>query len=215
MTDFLESPPFPGCPRYGFISEPMYSVSIIERASGVERRNRNWAYPLTRLTITVGPSEGGDTAIQELLRFYHAVGGSATGFRIKDFADFKSCEVGATPAATDCPMLLVAGESPDEYQLVKRYTYGALDQDRPIYKPVQGTIVVEDDGNPKAEGVDYTINYTTGRVTLNFVPSSGGPTWGGEFDLPARFDGAFPVEIISHRHQAVSFTVREIRVTAP
>jgi uncharacterized protein (TIGR02217 family) len=211
MTDFLESPRFPGCPRYGFISEPMYSVSIIERASGVERRNRNWAYPLTRLTITVGPSEGGDAAIQELLRFYHAVGGQATGFRIKDFSDFKSCEVGATPAATDCPMLLVATESPDEYQLVKRYSYGALNQDRPIYKPVSGTIVVEDDGDPKAEGVDYTIDYTTGRVTLNFTPSSSGPTWGGEFDLPARFDGTFPVEIISHRQQAVSFSVREIR----
>ena len=212
MTDFLESPRFPGCPRYGFISEPMYSVSIIERASGVERRNRNWAYPLTRLTITVGPSEGGDAAIQELLRFYHAVGGQAIGFRIKDFADFKSCEVGATPAATDCPMLLVTGVSPDEYQLAKRYTYGALNQDRPIYKPVSGTIVVEDDGDPKTEGVDYTINYTTGRVTLNFVPSSGGPTWGGEFDLPARFDGTFPIEIISHRQQAVSFLVREIRM---
>jgi uncharacterized protein (TIGR02217 family) len=208
--DFLETPRFPGCPRYGYISEPMYSVTIIERASGVERRNRNWSYPLTRLTITVGPSEGGDPAIQELLRFYHAVGGQAIGFRVKDHADFKSCEVGETPAATDCPLLLVAGDSPDEYQLVKRYTYGALSQDRPIYKPVSGTIRIADGGALKAETTHYTVDYTTGRVSLLFAPT-GTLTWGGEFDLPARFDGTFPVEIISHRQQTVSFSLRELR----
>lgn len=209
---FLESPRFPGCPRYGFVSEPIYSVTIIERASGVERRNRNWAYPLTRLTITVGPSDGGDPAVQELLRFYHAVGGPAYGFRAKDYADYKSCEVGDTPSATDCPLLVVAGESPAEYQLVKRYTYGALSQDRPIYKPVSGTILLADNGALKTETTHYTVDYTTGRVTLLFTPV-GTLTWGGEFDLPARFEGPFPVEIISHRQQAVSFTLREIRLT--
>ena len=209
---FLESPRFPGCPRYGYTSEPRYSVSIVPRANGSERRNINWAYPLTRLTITVGPSEGGDPAVQELLRFYHAVRGSGYGFRVKDYADFKSCAVGETPAATDCPAVLVAGSSPEVYQLTKRYTYGSLSQDRAIYTPVQGPIQSEDDGDPKVEGVDYTIDYTTGEVTLAFTPSTGGPTWGGEFDLPMRFDGSFPVEIISHRQQAVSFSLAEIRV---
>lgn len=212
--DFLESPRFPGCPRFGFISEPIYSVTVVERAGGVERRNRNWQYPLTRLTVTVGPSEGGVSAVQELLRFYHAVGGPAAGFRVKDHADFKSCEISDTPAATDCPMTLVAGSSPEVYQLFKRYTYGARSQDRPIYKPVQGTIVVEDDGDPKTEGGDYTIDYTTGLVTLAFTPSTGGPTWGGEFDLPMRFDGPFPVEIVNYRAQSVSFALRELRMTA-
>ena len=212
MTDFLESPRFPGCPRYGYISEPMYSVTVIETASGLERRNRNWQYPLTRLTITVGPNEGGNASVQELLRFYHAVHGSAFGFRVKDWADFKSCAVDEIPAATDCPLLLVTGSSPDEYQLIKRYSYGTFDQDRPIFKPVSGTILIEDDGDPKTEGVDYTINYTTGRVTLNFVPSSTGPTWGGEFDLPMRFDGPLPIEIISYRHQSASFSLKEIRL---
>lgn len=209
---FLETPRFPGCPRYGYTSEPMYSVTVVQRAGGTERRNVNWSYPLTRLTVTVGPSEGGDPAIQELLRFYHAVRGSGYGFRVKDFADFKSCDVGNTPAATDCPMVVDTSVSPEAWQLVKRYSYGALSQDRKVSKPVQGTIVIEDDGDPKTEGVDYTIDYTTGLVSLNFTPSTSGPTWGGEFDLPMRFDGAFPVEIVSHRVQAVSFSLVEIRV---
>jgi uncharacterized protein (TIGR02217 family) len=208
---FLETPRFPGCPRYGFISEPMYSVTTIERASGVERRNRNWAYPLTRITLTVGPSEGGDPAVQELLRFYHAVGGPAYGFRVKDYTDFKSCAVGSTPASTDCPLLAVVGESPAEYQLVKRYTYGVLSQDRPIFKPVSGTILIADGGTLKTETTHYTVDYTTGRVSLLFTPA-GTLTWGGEFDLPMRFDGSFPVEIISHRQQAVSFSLKEIRL---
>ena len=208
---FLETPRFPGCPRYGYVSEPMYSVSVIERASGVERRNRNWQYPLTRITITVGPSEGGDPAVQELLKFWHAVGGQAYGFRVKDYADYKSCEVGDTPAATDCPLAVVTGASPTEYQLVKRYTYGALSQDRPIYKPVSGTILIADGGIIKTETTHYTVDYTTGRVTLLFTPS-GALTWGGEFDLPMRFDGNFPVEIISYRQQSVSFALKEIRV---
>lgn len=207
---FLETPRFPGCPRYGYQSDPVYSVTVIQRASGVERRNQNWAYPLTRITITVGPSEGGDPAIQELLRFYHAVRGPLIGFRVKDYADFKSCDVGDTPARTDQPMTATL-DSPGDYQLVKRYSYGALSQDRPIYKPVQGTILLADSGTLKTETADYSIDYSTGRVSLNFTPA-GTLTWGGEFDLPMRFEGSFPVEIISHRVQAVSFALQEIRI---
>lgn len=208
---FLESPRFPGCPRYGYASEPMRSVTIVERKNGHERRNINWIYPRQRITLTVGPSEGGDAAVQELLEFWHAVQGEAYGFRVKDYSDFKSCYVSSTPAATDQP-LVQNTNSPIEYQMIKRYSAGALYADRIISKPVQGTIVVEDDGSPKTEGIDYTIDYTTGLVTLNFTPSTAGPTWGGEFDLPMRFDGPFPIEIISHRHQSVSFALKEIRV---
>lgn len=212
MTDFLETPRFPGCPRYGYVSEPMYSVTVVERASGVERRNRNWQYPRTRITLTVGPSEGGDPAIQELLRFWHAVGGNAIGFRVKDYADYKSCDVGETPASTDQPLVLQAG-SPTVYQLIKRYTYGALSQDRPIYKPVNGTILLADNGTLKTENTHYTVDYTSGLVTLAFTPA-GTLTWGGEFDLPMRFDGPFPVELVSYRVQAVSFALIELRYSA-
>lgn len=207
---FLETPAFPGCPRYGYTSEPMYSVTVVQRAGGTERRNINWSYPLTRLTITVGPSEGGDPAIQELLRFYHAVRGPGYGFRVKDYADYKSCDVGNTAAATDQP-LDQNDNSPTEYQMLKRYTYGALSQDRLISKPVSGTILIADGGTVKTEGSDYTVDYSTGLVELNFSPV-GTMTWGGEFDIPARFEGPFPVEIVSHRVQAVSFTLVEIRV---
>jgi uncharacterized protein (TIGR02217 family) len=207
---FLETPRFPACPRYGFTSEPMRSVTIITRKGGQERRNLNWAYPLQRITLTVGPSEGGDAAVQELLEFWHAVGGEAYGFRVKDYADFKSCYVSSTPAATDQP-LEQNTNSPTEYQMVKRYTAGALSSDRIISKPVQGTILIADNGTLKTETTHYTVDYTTGLVTLNFTPS-GPMTWGGEFDVPMRFDGPLPIEIVDLRQQSASFSLKEIRI---
>lgn len=212
MDDFLETPRFPACPKFGVVSEPDYSVTVIRTAGGQQRRNRNWSRPLTRITITVGPGPRADDEIQELLEFWHAVGGSALGFRYQDIADFKSCRVSETPARTDQPLVLAPQfGSPTVYQLTKRYTFGIRAQDRPIQKPVQGTILIADGGVLKTETTHYTIDYTTGLVDLNFTPT-GALTWGGEFDIPVRFDSTFPIEQVSHQVQSVSFTLQEIRV---
>jgi uncharacterized protein (TIGR02217 family) len=214
MADFLETPDFPACPKYGVISEPEYSVTVVRTASGLERRNRNWSRPLTRVTITVGPGPRADDEVQELLEFYHAMGGSACGFRYRDVADYKSCRKSDTVSSTDQPLVLVDA-SPTYYQLTKRYTFGAQTQDREITKPVSGTILIAVDGVLKVENTDYTIDYTTGQVTFLIVPP-GSPvpviTWGGEFDIPVRFDSAFPVEQISHEIESASFVLQEIRV---
>lgn len=210
MPDFLETPRFPACPKYGVTSEPDYSVTVIRRASGHERRNRDWSRPLTRITITVGPGPRADDEVQELLEFWHAVGGSVMGFRYKDEADYKSCRVSGTPARTDQPLVAALG-SPSGYQLTKRYTFGAQTQDREIYKPVAGTILIADGGTLKTETTHYTIDYTTGIVSLLFTPS-GALTWGGEFDIPVRFDSSFPVEQVSFQIQSVSFSLQELRV---
>jgi uncharacterized protein (TIGR02217 family) len=206
---FLEET-FPKCPSFGYTSEPMYSVTVIERSSGVERRNRNWQYPLHRFSCTVGPRAEED--ISELLEFYHAVGGSAYGFRFRDGVDYKTSRIESAVTDEDAPLLLVTGYSPASYQLIKRYTYGSRTQDRPIFKPVQGTILIADNGTPKAEGADYTIDYTTGLVELDFTPT--GPlTWGGEFDVPVRFDSTFPVELFDRKIQSVAFVLRELRAS--
>lgn len=208
--DFLETPTFPKCPSFGFTSEPMYDVTITRRASGHERRNRNWSRPLHRYTATVGPREDAD--VQEVLEFWHAVGGRAVGFRFNDGNDNKSCRVHEVPSAIDQPLILVAGVSPAVYQLTKRYSAGALYQDREISKPISGTILVADNGVSKLEGVDWTLDYTTGLVSILFVPT--GPlTWGGEFDVPVRFDSELPVELMDKRIQSASFSLMELRET--
>lgn len=206
---FLESPRFPGCPSFGFVSEPMYLVSVIERVSGLENRNRIWSRPLYRYVATLGPRVEAD--VQEALEFYHAVGGRAYGFRFKDPVDYLSCRVGEVPTATDQPLGDVAGGSPAAHRLVKEYSFGSLTQSREIYKPVSGTIMIADNGTQKTEGADYTIDYTTGEVTLLFSPA-GTLTWGGEFDVPVRFDSEFPIEVQNMRIQSASFTLKELRI---
>ena len=210
MTDFLETPRFPGCPKYGVASDPDYNVTVIRRGGGWERRNQNWQQALRKITITVGPGPRADDEVQELLEMYHAVGGEAIGFRYRDDTDYKSCRVSEIPAKDDQPLVLQAG-SPTAYQLTKRYTFGSLSRDRVIAKPVQGTLLIADAGTLKTETTHYTVNYSTGLVTLLFTPT-GTLTWGGEFDIPVRFGPGFPVEQISHEIQSVSFTLEEIRV---
>jgi uncharacterized protein (TIGR02217 family) len=199
MSDQIESPRFPGCPAFGFASDPEYRVVITRRASGVEKRNRAWAYPLAKITVTVGPRM--EDEIQELLEFWHAAGGSARSFRVKDYTDYLSCRVGQTPLATDQPQ--VETSTPGVYQLTKRYQFGIdengdpVTQDRPIYKPVVGTILLSGSG---------TIDYTTG-----LVDGTGG-TWGGEFDTPCRFEPTFPIEVVNQRIESVTFALQEVRM---
>jgi uncharacterized protein (TIGR02217 family) len=196
---------FPSCPSFGFTSEPMYSVTAIETAGGHEVRNRNHSRPRHRYTASVSRVEA---EVAELLEFWHALGGSAYGFRFKDYADYKSCRINETISATDQPLVQVP-DSPEFYQLTKRYTAGPRSQDREIYKPVQGTILIADGGVQLTEGVNYSIDYTRGTVDF-LTATSGALTWGGEFEVPVRFDSPFPIELINLRVQSVPFNLKEL-----
>lgn len=204
--DFLEDPPFPACPSFGFTSEPIYRVTVIETSGGHERRNRHWQRPLHRYTASTVRA---DAEIAELLNFYHAVGGRAYGFRFFDWVDFKSCGADDEPAATDQLLVLDSG-SDGTYQMVKDYTAGILTQRRDIYKPIAGTIMVADNGVEKTEGVDWTLDETTGLISIEFVPA-GVLTWGGQFHVPVRFDSELPVEITNRNVQSCTFVLRELR----
>jgi uncharacterized protein (TIGR02217 family) len=202
---FLETPSFPGKPSYGYVFRPRYQTDIERNGVGDELRTSLWSFPLYDCQVTVGPRM--DDEIDELLEFYNAVGGEEVGFRVKNYGEYKSCRPSATPAATDQPMT-ATGVS-NEYQLIKRYTAGAQSRDRPIYKPVSGTVVIAD-ADGLVDSGEYTVDHTTGLVTFSVAPT-GSPTWGGEFDLKMRFTEDFPIQIIDKRAHSVSFTLEEYR----
>lgn len=208
MAAFLEDPPFPECISYGSVSTPKYSVAKTATRGGQESRVALWAYPLYVYQIIFGPRS--EEAIQEILEFFHAVGGEYVGFRFKDWADYLSCWVGQTPTALDQP-LVVSGSSPGGYQITKRYTKGARTQDRLIVKPIASTIKVANQlGVEQAPGT-WSLDSTTGLL-LPLGGFSGTPTtWGGEFHVPVRFEGDFPVELTNRRIESVSFTLQELR----
>ena len=186
---FLETPRFPLPPSLSYRVRPQYRATAIERAGGHERRTLLWSAPLHTFACEIEHTE---EDISEVLEFFHAVGGIAYMFRFKDWNDYKSCRGHLTPAATDQPLQVAAG-SPTAYRLVKRYTKGVLTRTRPIQKPVSGTILLADNGVTKTPGTHYTVDTTTGLVTLNFTPV-GTLTWGGEFDVPVRFAEDIEIE---------------------
>ena len=209
---FLESPRFPACPSFGFTSQPMYSVSSVVLSGGQRRPNRNWNRPLYQYNASVSPRAEDD--VQELLEFWHAVGGTFTGFRFRDHADYKSCRVNQTPTATDQPVVGDGG-SPATYRLTKRYTVGSMSQDREVYKPIDGEMLLAADGSPLSEGSDFTIDYANGIVTYDsdVLNTSPAPelTWGGLFDVPVYFDSGFPVELLDKQIEGVNFALMELR----
>lgn len=209
MTDFIESPRFPACPKFGHTSFPDYSVTAIRTASGWETRNANWEQTLPRFEITVGPGPDLIDEVQELLEFWHALGGPEIGFRYKDPTDYKSCRIQNTYTAEDQPLVQISGST---YQLTKRYTAGSQTRDRKIRKPVTNTILIADDGSIKTETSHYTIDYATGIVTLLFSPvSTGDLTWGGEFDVAVKFERELPIQILDHFSHSTSFTLQSLR----
>lgn len=207
MAEFLETPRFPACFNYGYTVTPVYDVTKIRTAGGQEDRNAPTEQPLLTIDGTVGPRK--EEEIQDLLEFYHAVGGERVGFRVKNDADYKSCAVHEEVSETDQP-LVPADESDGTWQLVKQYTRGSKTTELDILKPVDGTILIAADGGLLAEDTDYSIDYATGVVTLLSMVS-GELTWGGEFDLPMRFDGEFPVSIVSKNIESVSFRLVQLR----
>jgi len=69
--------------------------------------------------------------------------------------------------------------------LKKSYASGGATYERPITKPITGSVKVAADG----EDVAFDINFSTGLVTLQTAAAPGTVlTAGFEFDVPVRFD---------------------------
>jgi len=199
-------PTFPECPAFGFTSEPRYLVKPIEREGGQERVDRRWSRPLSFFTAV--PTGNRDASvIQNLLVFWHAVGGMSGSFRFKDWTDYKSCKTNETASALDQPFEELTG---GEFQMVKEYTAGSLTQIREIYRPVGSTITVAN--TLGAVQTDWTLDESTGILVPggSFVGDVG--SWGGEFDLCCRFTSNLALVIVDgHEIQSGSFTLRERR----
>lgn len=154
-------------------------TEITTLASGFDRRSTPWALGRRRYLIGANLRSLDDMA--ELTAFFEARRGRLYGFRFKDFADFKSCAPGGTPAPDD-QALGVGDGARTAFDLTKAYG----DVVRAIAKPVAGSVRVSVGG---VETTAFTVDVATGRVTLASAPGAGAPvTAGFLFDAPVRFD---------------------------
>jgi len=184
---FLETPRFPVDLNYGSMGGPMFKTDIVVYGDGSEYRNSLWSTPRNRYDVRYAVKSRLD--LINVYEFFVAQQGSANGFRIRDLFDFTSAADGKGAHAGDDVLIGIGDGAEVDFQIFKNYTKGASTTARKIIKPVVTTVLVEVGGSPKVEGVDYTVNSTTGIITFTLAPGSSVTVHAGfEFDVPVRFE---------------------------
>jgi uncharacterized protein (TIGR02217 family) len=159
---------------------PGFRTTIFESDAGFEQRNVSWSKSRARYDLSYGIRHEDD--FQEVLAMFYICKGRATGFRMRDWGDWRLVD----------ELIGTGGASPQtDWQITKTYTVGALSHVRDIKKPVSPTLEVKVADVVKTLTTHYTINYATGIISF-----TGGnePTVGQtvkvscEFDVPVRFD---------------------------
>ncbi|MEN6541996.1 DUF2460 domain-containing protein [Parvibaculum sp.] len=179
---------FPTNIAFGATGGPERRTEIVTLGSGAEERNSPWAHSRRRYNAGLGLRSLDD--VHELIGFFEARHGRLYGFRWKDRADCKSCAPGAVASATD-QMIGTGDGATRTFQLAKTYTSGGIVYERPIIKPVAGSVSVAVDGTAMA-GAAFSVDTTTGVVSFTVAPAFGAVvTAGFEFDVPVRFDTDF------------------------
>ncbi len=154
-------------------------TEIVTLANGHERRSTPWAHGRRRFLIGAGLRSLSD--MQALTTFFESRRGRLYGFRFRDFADFRS------GAAEPEPDDQVIGEG-DGVRTVFQLCKGYGDYERVIRKPVEGSVRVAV-GGVELAGAAFSVDVTTGEVTLDTAPDEGAAVTAGYlFDTPVRFD---------------------------
>ncbi|GAB4283422.1 MAG: DUF2460 domain-containing protein [Roseovarius sp.] len=176
---------FPTSLSFGSVGGPERHTDVVTLANGHEERNTPWRHSRRRYDAGVAMRSIDD--IETLIAFFEARQGQLYGFRWKDWTDYKSCSARREPSADDQEIARGDGVR-TAFQLIKRYRSGPHFYDRPITKPVAGSVRVALGDVPQREGVHYTLDPTAGIVTFAHPPSPGTRVSAGfEFDVPVRF----------------------------
>ena len=186
-----------------------FSTEIKMGRSGHEFRNRRWAEPLREFSVSFGARD--TNRVLEILQFGYRTAGSWLGFRMKDWVDYKSCPPTDTPNGSD--LSLGVGDGTTFYFPLNK-TYGSQ-YTRRITKPIADTIIVKRNGAVMTRDVNYFVDDVNGVIVfVNPQPSGAVLTWGGEFDVPVRFEDDV-IETLSFYYakgQTGNIGLREIRI---
>ena len=177
---------FPANLSFGSMGGPERRTEVVTLANGFEERNTPWAHSRRRYDAGLGLRSLDD--VEMLIAFFEARRGQLHGFRWKDWSDYRTCR----PSQSVTPFDQILGRGDGValvFPLLKTYRSGEETYDRPVVKPVAGSVSVAIAGDPKVEGVEYSVAASTGLVTFATAPDIGALiTAGFEFDVPVRFD---------------------------
>jgi uncharacterized protein (TIGR02217 family) len=129
----------------------------------------------------------------EILDFFYVVHGKATGFRFKDWGDYRLTQ----------ELIGVGNSATTQFQIKKTYSLGAESYERilrkivaPFTPPAHPAPGWDDPAvsfslyvNDVLVTTGFTVNYNTGVITFTVAPTTGHTIKvTGEFDVPVRFD---------------------------
>lgn len=166
---------------------PQRRTDVVTLGSGREERNARWAHSRRRYDAGYGVKT--HQALSQAVEFFEERRGRLYGFRWRDRLDHSSAPPGLAIAATDQPIGTGDGATAS-FKLAKTYGEAHAPYQRPIEKPVAGSVRVAVNG-VEAAGAWFTVDTATGTVTFlaGHIPGAGqAVTAGFQFDVPVRFD---------------------------
>lgn len=203
---------FPPTLSFGSVGGPQRRTDVVTLANGFEERNTPWQHSKRSYDAGMGMRSLDD--LEVLIGFFEARMGQLHGFRWKDWSDYRTGAATKKPVFDDQSLGFGDGAT-TTFQMVKTYVSGGHSYQRPITKPVAGTVRVGVAQNELQEGIDYAVDTATGTITFNSAPVPGGQVSAGfEFDVPVRFDTDRILTSIEsfQAGQAPSVPVIEVRI---
>ena len=167
---------------------PERKTEIVALGSGAEERNARWAHSRRRYDAGYGVKTL--EALSQVVAFFEERRGRLHGFRWRDRLDHSSAAPGASISPLDQVIGLGNGTQ-TQFPLLKLYGAVHAPYQRPIAKPVAGTVRVAVSGVEQTQGVAFTCDTATGVVSFlsGHVPGAGAFVRAGfQFDVPVRFD---------------------------
>ncbi len=192
MADFLEERLDHQKIKMGASFAEQYAVNIVTTSGGNEYRSL--IHPFPARTFDISQLLEKSETFNYILALYHRAHGQYAGFRLRCYDEFSSNGNIGTPTALDQPTLVLTATT---RQLVKQYgtngTAGASGYPyRKIRKPVAGTVLVAKNGTPLSGG-DFSVDTTTGIITVATAIISDTITAGFQCDWPVRFNGSLVI----------------------
>ncbi len=177
---------FPATLSFGSAGGPQRRTEVVTLINGFEERNSPWAHSRRRYDAGLGMRSLDD--VEALISFFEARRGQLHAFRWKDWSDYKSSMASKEVSYRD-QVIAIGDDVKARFQLVKTYHSGPHTYERPIRKPVAGTVKIGVSGDGLRESVDYEVDSSTGTIDFAHPPNFGTEiTAGFEFDVPVRFD---------------------------
>ncbi|MGB0440317.1 MAG: phage distal tail protein, Rcc01695 family [Paracoccaceae bacterium] len=177
---------FPESLSFGSLGGPQRRTDVVTLANGFEERNTPWAH--SRRVYDAGLGMRSIDDLQALIGFFEARMGQMHAFRWKDWADYKSSRGERDVVFHDQSIAFGDGVQTD-FQIIKNYRSGLQTYQRPIIKPVEGSVRVGVGQDEYQDGIEYQVDPTTGIITFAHPPDLGLEIFAGfEFDVPVRFD---------------------------